>query len=277
VPDILNTPIATTSSPAGLVAGSAGYQNPAVGLTGTEVPQPQLLSNLASIQHASAPIVVSHYNVQPVFDIYANVENRDLGSVADQVQKIVNDVPQHLPRGTTLVTRGQLQSMFSSYVGLGIGVAFAILLVYFLMVVNFQSWLDPFIIITALPGAPTGIVWMLFLTRTTISVPALMCAIMCIGGATSNSILMVTFANEQLRSLSLPNPAMYLPDNTILIDSKGTRVATVDASNKIHFKEITLGRDFGAKSEILAGVNAQDEVVQNPTDDLREGMTVSVQ
>jgi CzcA family heavy metal efflux pump len=200
VQDILNTPIATTSSAAALLAGSAGYQNPVTGLAGTEVPQPQLLSNLASIQHDSTPIVVSHYNVQPVFDVYANVQNRDLGSVAGQVQKIVNDVQGHLPRGTTLVIRGQVQSMFSSYIGLGTGIAFAILLVYFLMVVNFQSWLDPFIIITALPGALTGIVWMLFLTRTTISVPALMGAIMSIGVATSNSILMVTFANEEFRS-----------------------------------------------------------------------------
>jgi multidrug efflux pump subunit AcrB len=108
-------------------------------------------------------------------------------------------VKQHFPRGTTVVIRGQVRSMDSSYVGLGVGIAFAILLVYFLMAVNFQSWVDPFIIIMALPGALTGIVWMLFITLTPISVPALMGAIMCIGVATSNSILMVTFANEQLR------------------------------------------------------------------------------
>ena len=105
----------------------------------------------------------------------------------------------HLPRGTTLAIRGQIQSMNSSYLGLGIGIGFAVLLVYCLLVVNFQSWLDPFIIITALPGALTGIVWMLFLSRTTISVPALMGTIMCIGVATANSILVVTFANDQLR------------------------------------------------------------------------------
>ena len=201
VPDILHTPIAITAG--SLLAptpGSTGYQIPETGLTGTDIPQPQLLSNLASIQHVSAPTVVSHYNVQPVFDIYANVQNADLGSVAGQVQHIVNNVRQHLPRGTTLVIRGQVQSMYSAYFGLGVGLAFAIVLVYFLMVVNFQSWRDPFIIITALPGALTGIVWMLFLTRTTISVPALMGAIMCIGVATSNSILMVTFANDELRS-----------------------------------------------------------------------------
>jgi multidrug efflux pump subunit AcrB len=201
VPDILHTPIAITAGNLlAPTAGTTGYQVPETGLTGTDLPQPQLLSNLASIQHISAPIIVSHYNVQPVFDIYANVQDADLGSVAGQVQKIVNDVRQHLPRGTTLVIRGQVESMYSSYFGLGVGLAFAILLVYFLMVVNFQSWQDPFIIITALPGALTGIVWMLFLTRTPISVPALMGAIMCIGVATSNSILMVTFANDELRS-----------------------------------------------------------------------------
>jgi multidrug efflux pump subunit AcrB len=176
-----------------------GYQTPLTGLTGGSVSQPQLLSNMASIQHISTPVVVSHYNVQSVFDIYANTQDCDLGSVAQQVQKIVENVKQHLPRGTTVVIRGQVQSMNSSYLGLGVGIAFAILLVYFLMVVNFQSWLDPFIIIMALPGALTGIVWMLFVTRTPISVPGLMGAIMCIGVATSNSILMVTFANEQLR------------------------------------------------------------------------------
>jgi CzcA family heavy metal efflux pump len=168
-------------------------------ITTTNGVQPQLLSNLASISDTATPVIVSHYNVQPVFDVYANTQHRDLGGVAQQVQKIVDQMKPQLPRGTTLAVRGQIQSMNSSYVGLGVGIAFAVMLVYFLMVVNFQSWLDPFIIITALPGALTGIVWMLFLTGTTISVPALMGTIMCIGVATSNSILMVTFANEQLR------------------------------------------------------------------------------
>jgi multidrug efflux pump subunit AcrB len=172
------------------------YRTP---ISTTNGAQPQLLSNVASIHKTATPVVVSHYNVQRVFDVYANVQNRDLGGVAQQVQKIVDQMKAHLPRGTTLAIRGQVESMNSSYVGLGVGIAFAILLVYFLLVVNFQSWLDPFIIITALPGALTGIVWMLFLTRTTISVPALMGAIMCIGVATANSILVVTFANDQLR------------------------------------------------------------------------------
>jgi CzcA family heavy metal efflux pump len=172
------------------------YRTP---ITTTNGAQPQLLSNVAAIHKTATPVLVSHYNVQRVFDVYANTQNRDLGGVAQQVQKIVNQMKPHLPRGTTLAIRGQVESMNSSYVGLGVGIAFAILLVYFLLVVNFQSWLDPFIIITALPGALTGIVWMLFLTRTTISVPALMGTIMCIGVATANSILVVTFANDQLR------------------------------------------------------------------------------
>jgi multidrug efflux pump subunit AcrB len=196
--DINLTSITGANSPQPL-RRNLGYQTPIVGLTGGSGSPPQLLSNLASIQHISTPVVVSHYNVQPVFDVYANTQDSDLGSVAQQIQKIVDDVKQHLPRGSTVVIRGQVQSMNTSYFGLGVGIAFAILLVYLLMAVNFQSWLDPFIIIMALPGALTGIVWMFFVTRTPISVPGLMGAIMCIGVATSNSILVVTFANERLR------------------------------------------------------------------------------
>ena len=199
ISDLNLTPI-TISRNVQPISGSQAFQAPVAGLTGGVGPQAQLLSNLASIEPISTPVVVSHYNVQPVLDVYANTQNTDLGAVANQVRKIVDDVQKHLPRGTTLAIRGQVQSMNSSYLGLGLGIAFAVLLVYMLMVVNFQSWLDPFIIVTALPGALTGIVWMLFLTRTTISVPALMGAIMCIGVATSNSILVVTFANEELRS-----------------------------------------------------------------------------
>jgi multidrug efflux pump subunit AcrB len=139
--------------------------------------------------------VVNHYNVQPVFDVYANVEGRDLGSFASEVDGIVKDVRDKLPRGTVIETRGQVGIMNSSFLGLGFGLIFAVLLVYLLMVVNFQSWLDPFIILTALPGAICGILWMLFLSQTTVSVPALMGAIMSIGVATANSILLVTFAN----------------------------------------------------------------------------------
>ena len=142
---------------------------------------------------------MSHYNVQPVFEVYADVQGRDLGAVSADVQRVVDSLRPELPRGSTFAIRGQVQSMNSSFRGLAFGLLFAVLLVYFLMVVNFQSWLDPFIILTALPGALAGIVWMLFLTQTTVSVPALMGAIMCIGVATSNSILLITFANDQRR------------------------------------------------------------------------------
>jgi multidrug efflux pump subunit AcrB len=143
---------------------------------------------------------VSHYNVQPVFEINADVQGRDLGGVSADVTRIVNSMQSQLPRGSTIAIRGQVESMNSSFAGLAFGLLFAVVLVYFLMVVNFQSWLDPFIILTALPGALAGIVWMLYITQTTVSVPALMGAIMCIGVATSNSILMVTFANDQRRA-----------------------------------------------------------------------------
>jgi multidrug efflux pump subunit AcrB len=141
--------------------------------------------------------VVSHYNVQPVFEVNADVQGRDLGSVSADVQRVVDSLTPELPRGSKFAIRGQVESMNSSFTGLAGGLAFAVLLVYFLMVVNFQSWLDPFIILTALPGAVAGILWMLFVSQTTISVPALIGAIMCIGVATSNSILLITFANDQ--------------------------------------------------------------------------------
>ncbi|OLD86021.1 MAG: RND transporter [Verrucomicrobia bacterium 13_1_20CM_4_54_11] len=161
------------------------------------LPRPELLGNLATIERRESPVIVNHYNVQPVFDVLANVQGRDLGGVADQVNKVVDEFKSKLPRGTFLSVRGQVQSMNSSFAGLGAGLLFAIVLVYFLMVVNFQSWTDPFIIIMALPGALCGIIWMLFLSGTTINVPSLMGAIMAIGVATANSILVVTFANDE--------------------------------------------------------------------------------
>jgi multidrug efflux pump subunit AcrB len=159
---------------------------------------PQLLSNLATLERREVPAVISHSNVQPVFDVYADVQDRDLGSVVSAVQRIVADLRPKLPPGHTIVLRGQAQSMNSAFLRLGLGLIFAVLLVYLLMVVNFQSWLDPVIIITALPAGFCGIVWMLFITHTTFSVPALMGAIMSVGVATANSILMVTFANDQM-------------------------------------------------------------------------------
>ncbi len=141
--------------------------------------------------------VINHNNVQPVFDIYANVQGSDLGSVAGQVTKIVDKARAKLARGSFIEIRGQVESMRTSFLGLGWGLVFAVLLVYFLMVVNFQSWLDPLIIMMALPATLSGILWMLFVTQTTISVPSLMGAIMSIGVATANSILLITFANDQ--------------------------------------------------------------------------------
>jgi multidrug efflux pump subunit AcrB len=157
----------------------------------------QMLSNLASVSRGVSTTVASHYNVQPVMDVYANVEQRDLGGVAHEVERIMSDVSPQLPKGSWMALRGQVQTMRSSFVGLGFGILFAIVLVYLLMAVNFQSWVDPFIILWALPGALVGIVWMLFVTQTTFSVPSLMGTIMCIGVATSNSILLVTFANDE--------------------------------------------------------------------------------
>jgi multidrug efflux pump subunit AcrB len=159
----------------------------------------QLLSNLAMARRGVSTAVASHYNVQPVMDVYANVDQRDLGGVAREVERIMADVSPQLPRGSWMALRGQVQTMRSSFVGLGFGILFAIVLVYLLMTVNFQSWVDPFIILWALPGALAGIVWMLFVSQTTFSVPSLMGTIMCIGVATSNSILLVTFANDERR------------------------------------------------------------------------------
>ena len=159
--------------------------------------QPQLLGNLVNIKRGFGPTNVTHHNIALSFDVMASVHGTDLGRVSKEVARIVEEFREQLPRGTTISIRGQVENMNSSFRGLAFGMIFAVLLVYMLMVVNFQSWTDPFIILTALPGALSGILWMLFLTRTTISVPTLMGAIMCIGVATANSILLVTFANDQ--------------------------------------------------------------------------------
>jgi len=191
VDTLMNTPIipAQTSSPPPTAPGATATKT-------KELPA-QLLANLADLGRGMEAANINHYNVQPVYEVYANVQGRDLGNVSADVQKIVDAFRSKLPRGSSIVIHGQVESMNSSFLGLATGLVFAVLLVYLLMVVNFQSWLDPFIILTALPGAVAGILWMLFATGTTISVPALMGAIMCIGVATSNSILMITFANDQ--------------------------------------------------------------------------------
>ncbi|MBI3791587.1 MAG: efflux RND transporter permease subunit, partial [Gemmatimonadetes bacterium] len=160
-------------------------------------PTPQLFGNLATVSRGTAPAVVNHYNVAPVYDVYASADRHDLGAVARDVDAIIARAKPGLPRGTTVVMRGQVQSMRSSFTGLGLGILFAILLVYILLVVNFQSWLDPLIIIMALPGALAGIVWILYVTHTTFTVPSLMGAIMSMGVATANSVLLITFADDQ--------------------------------------------------------------------------------
>jgi multidrug efflux pump subunit AcrB len=161
----------------------------------------QVLANLATIAPGAEQGEISHYDIQPVVDIYANVEGADLGSVTRAVARIVARHQKDLPRGSSFTLRGQSETMRSSYFGLLSGLAFSILLVYLLIVVNFQSWLDPFLIISALPAALAGIVWFLFLTGTRLSVPALTGAIMCMGVATANSILVVSFAREQMEVL----------------------------------------------------------------------------
>jgi multidrug efflux pump subunit AcrB len=169
----------------------------------------QILANLATISRNSVPGTIYHYNIRPVIDIYANVQDRDLGGVAQDVNKIVNASKKDLPKASEIGVRGQVLTMNQSFQGLGLGLIGAILLVYLLMVVNFQSWSEPFIIIMALPGALAGIVWMLFLTGTSLSVPALMGAIMCIGVATANSILVISFAKERFAKLKNAHRAVH--------------------------------------------------------------------
>ncbi|SDR55521.1 RND family efflux transporter, MFP subunit [Paraburkholderia fungorum] len=180
---------------------------------------PQLLGNLAVPQPGVQPAIVTHYNIRPAIDLYVSVEGRDLGSVAAEIDRLVDKARASLPRGTDLVVRGQVETMRSSFVGLGVGVAVAVVLVYLLMVINFQSWIDPLIIISGLPAAIAGIIWMLFATRTHLSVPALTGAIMTVGVATANSILVVAFARERLMSGATPLRAA--------LDAGATRVRPV--------------------------------------------------
>ena len=176
LPDLVNTPVTGT--------------NPAA--------PPSVMASLVSMQRGSSMALVSHYNVAPVIDIYGSFSGRDLGGVSRDINKVIDSMRSQLPRGSRVVVRGQVRTMRSSYIGLLVGLVFAIFLDYLLIVVNFQSWLDPFIMISALPAALAGIAWMLFITNTTLSVPALMGAIMCMGVATANSILVVSFAREQM-------------------------------------------------------------------------------
>jgi multidrug efflux pump subunit AcrB len=190
--DLANVPITSANPPAGASATT-----------------PQYLGGLAEITPGPSPGVVSHYNVQPVIDIYGAVQERDLGAVAADIDRILSETRKDVPRGSYVALSGQVRTMTGAYSQLYFGLAGAILLIYLVIVVNFQSWLDPFIIITALPGALAGIVWMLFMTGTTLSVPALTGAIMCMGIATANSILLVSFAREGLeQGLDAANAAL---------------------------------------------------------------------
>jgi multidrug efflux pump subunit AcrB len=201
---LLRTPISAENSaiasrnPASLSGdASATAGNPA-----------QLLVNLAKVQRSTGPVIANHYNVIPVFDIYANVDRRDLGSVGKEVARVMHEEEHNLPRGASFNLRGEYETMQNSFFRLGLGMLFAVVLVYLLMAVNFQSWLDPFIILTALPGAIAGILWMLFVSGTSLSVPSLMGAIMCVGVATANSILLVTFANDERALIPLAKDAV---------------------------------------------------------------------
>ncbi len=169
--------------------------------------QTEILGDVARFSRSAEMGIVSHYNVQPVIDIFGSVQGRDLGGVARDIQPILKQVEKELPRGSQIVVRGEIDTMQASFIGLLLGLAFSILLVYLLIVVNFQSWLDPFVILMALPAALAGIVWMLFVTKTTLSVPAMMGAIMCMGVATSNSILVISFSKERLEEGKTPAEA----------------------------------------------------------------------
>ena len=180
---------------------------------------PQLLGNLVDAQQTRLPAVISRYNITPVIDVYVSVQGTDLASVARKVTKLVDEMRPTLPRGSQVAIRGQVETMQSSFIGLGVGLAMAIVLVYLLIVVTFQSWLDAAIIITALPAALAGIAWMLFITGTTLSVPALTGAIMTMGVATANSILLVSFARERL--------AAGVPPLSAALDAGATRIRPV--------------------------------------------------
>jgi multidrug efflux pump subunit AcrB len=179
----------------------------------------QLLGGLATSRPGPESAVVTHYNIRPAIDIYATTQGRDLGGVTTDVQKILDESRPRWGKGVRVVVRGQVATMESAYSELFFGLAFAVVLIYLLIVVNFQSWLDPFIIIMALPNALAGIVWMLFVTGTTLSVPALTGAIMCMGVATANSILVISFARERL--------AAGVDSTTAAVEAGGTRLRPV--------------------------------------------------
>jgi len=186
-------------TPAQLVGSLSDLEN--IPVTGPGSKMSQVLGGLGTISRGNSNVVVSQYNIQPMIDIYASVQGRDLGGVARDINKVLAKLKDQAPKGATVTLRGQYETMNTAFSGLGFGLLGAVVMIYLLIVINFQSWLDPFVIITALPGAIAGIIWMLFATHTTLSVPALTGAIMCMGVATANSILVVSFARERLAVL----------------------------------------------------------------------------
>jgi multidrug efflux pump subunit AcrB len=202
-------------------------RNTPIALPGDPHGTAQTLGNLATFVRDDVPVNITHYNAAQTYDVLANVQGTDLGSVADQIDDLVAKVKPTLPRGTSIVVRGQVESMQTSFRGLSFGIVFAVLLVFLLVAVNFQSWTDPMIILSALPGAIAGIIWMLFVTRTTLSVPALMGAIMSIGVATSNSILILTFANDKREEGCDARQAAYLAGITRLRPVMMTALAMI--------------------------------------------------
>lgn len=173
-------------------------RTPVTGAAGGQTPQ--LFANLATAKRELTTAVATHYNIQPTFDVYLGADGRDLGSIASEINGIVARERAHAPRGTTLTVRGQAQSMRTSFIGLGLGIVAALVLIYIILVINFQSWGDPFVIIMALPGALAGVLWILYALQTSFSIPSLMGTIMCLGVATSNSVLLITFADDQRKT-----------------------------------------------------------------------------
>jgi multidrug efflux pump subunit AcrB len=199
---LLNMPVGTGAGPGAAGAGNA-----------------QLLGNLVEVSAAQQQAISSRYNIVPAVDVYVGVQGTDLASVAGRVAALVDEVRPQLPRGSQVAVRGQVETLQSSFLGLGVGLAGAVVLVYLLIVVNFQSWVDAFIIVMALPAALAGIVWMLFLTGTTLSVPALTGAIMTMGVATANSILLVSFARQRQQA--------GIPPLSAALEAGATRIRPV--------------------------------------------------
>jgi multidrug efflux pump subunit AcrB len=241
--DALGSIPLTASPPQG---GGASAMAPQSG--GANLTPPQVLANVATTSRALGPTNLTHYNIARSLDVLVGIDGTDLGAVAAPVQRIVDQARHSLPRGTSIAVQGQAETMNASFLGLAAGIGFAVVLVYLLMVVNFQSWLEPFVILMALPGTLAGIAWMLFLSRTTLSVPALMGALMSIGVATANSILVVSFASQELREGKSAKAAALEAGRTRLRPVIMTAVAMV-----LGMLPMSLGRGDGGESNAPLG------------------------